>query len=294
MRRQDEMRKKDETKKSDYATADISCGTGLAGKICRHNKKKLNKFVEVQKGKVRKSKDFQETKTSVDSTDQLLAETTTSPKLIAYLRSALNSDLSKIPLAKGTLSLSQKEPGLYNGFFSDMQGQIVEKFDSQTIEIIAKNLQVKQYYEVPPLAQSVTPSAPPGLPLPEDGPKGPTTEQLVNAAHDRIDMMHNRMDQVIQNQKAKTMKIRFGDFELELRKSVRDFAQDFKKSMNTSSVDSDLVQKAIKSWRKREGDTASITSDLAAAKELLSNWDQHQEAFSQIVYALQQLEKDNE
>lgn len=297
-------------KKSDYATGEVGCGSGLAGKICRHNRKKLNRYQPISEakdiaktvpegvdkekydrciqhvkrqrsgknayaicaaslqGKVKKSIDFQETKTAVDSTDQLLAEKTASPELINYLKTSVDSELTKIPFAKGALTLAEKEPGLYNGFFQDKDGQVVEKFDSMTLEIIAKNMEIKDLY------------------------RAPATLQDVAAAHDRIDMVQKQLDEQ-PSRPVKSLKIKFGDFELELRKSVRDFAQRFAKARTEErQVDQDLIKKAIESWRKKHQSVMDVPNTTAAAKEIFDNWEEHKEGFNQIVYALQQVEDD--
>src|SRR5690349_20820579 len=144
---------------------------------------------------------------------------------MSYLKNSVDSELTKIPFEKGALTLSQKEPGLYNGFFQDKDGQVIEKFDSITLEIIAKNMEIKDLY------------------------RSPATLQDVAAAHDRIDMVQRKLDEQ-PSRPLKSLKIKFGDFELELRKSVRDFAQRFAKArIQEIAIDHDLIKKAIESWR---------------------------------------------
>lgn len=284
---------KEVEKAEDYATAPIGPGTGLAGKIARHNMRKLHHFVSAYK--IKKSVDFQQTKSAIPSEDQLLAEKTVNSDLINYIKSSIQPDISKINFKKGILTLSQKEPGLYNGFFQDTQGQVIEKFDNQTLEIVAKNMLVKQLIEAPdePYSSNLmaneagaTVTPPVDVPL-----------QLADAAHDRIDMVQNRIDSVqkqIEEQtgRAKVLKIRFGnDFELELRKSVKAFVNDFRKSRD---LESDLIKKAVSSWRRKHKDIAPVDSDHSAARELFSNWEEYKEGFCQIVYGLQQLEQDDE
>lgn len=248
----------------------VGCGEGLSGKICRHNQKKLHSFVK--KHKIQKSIDFHNTKVSIDSADQLLAEKTVSEDLIKYIKASIEGDISKISFSKGILTLAKKEEGLYSGFFQDSQGQVVEKFDDMTPEIVAKNMEIKNLAEMSPV-----PEAPPVI------------DQAIVAAHDRIDYMHNRIDtlQDQMNSKGKSLKISFGDFQLELRKSVRDFTNSFRRSKNDSTV----IKKAIESWRIKNKQVLDIPNFTQAAKELFDNWEEHSEGFSQIVYALEQIEK---
>lgn len=261
----------------------------LADKIRIHNQKKLHGFVGKHKEKVKKSIDFHQTTSAIDTGDQMLAESTGNPTLIKYIKDALQNDISKIFFSKGTLVLSQKEPGLYNGFFQDNAGQVVEKFDNQTVEIVAKNMQLKSLYDAPVEAVNVAPA----IASPTSTPHHDYVEEM----EDRIiarEEAQKVVGEVLAHMKQPTPKyvrVRFGDMEVELRKSIRDFVNDFKKAQE---ADKDIVSKAISSWRKKASAYTHLPNDQAAAKELLSNWEQHQEGFCQLVYALQQLGKDDE
>lgn len=278
---------KDKVSKGDYATAEIGCGTGLAGKICRHNRKKLNHFVETKKSAMKKSIDFKDTSVSVDSKDQMMAEVTTSPQLLDYLNKNIvnsaetnaNGGQWKVPFPTGILTLTQREAGIYNGFFQDKNGQVVEKFDAQTVALVAKTLQIKSLVPFPegPIATPMEQSQ-------AAEPVKPSSDQMIDAAHDRIDMVHNRIDEMQRQviSQFKGLKIKYGDFEVEIRKSVQDFICDFKAG-KTPAPDKEVVRKAISSWRKRY---SQLTSDQAAAKELSENWTTHQDSFCQFVDAL--------
>ena len=87
--------------------------------------------------------DWKNTKSKVDVEAHRAAEETGPQQLIDYLRAAIAADLEKIVLTKGILTVARKEQGLYNGFFQDQEGQIVDEFENMTIPMIAKNLQVK-------------------------------------------------------------------------------------------------------------------------------------------------------
>lgn len=272
---------KEYTKKSDYP-GHIQCGTGLAGKICRHNDAKLNKFVSNRK-KMRKSMDFQQTKTAIDSADQKLAEETTSPELLNYIRTAAGSEMTKIPFAKGMLTLSQKEPGLYNGFFQDRDGQVVEKFDSQTLEIVAKNMELKNLYDRPIQAVSPAQQSSP-TPHHDADPQDEWEDRMI--AREEAQKVVAEALASIKVPTPKVVRVKAGDFEVEIRKSVRDFVNDFRTSQRG---DADLIKKSVQAWRKRINGVRQFNSDISAAKGLLENWDEHKEDFSQILDALQRL-----
>lgn len=276
--RKQEKELKERSEKSDYATEEVGCGTGLAGKICRHNRKKLNRFVAIRKANVNKSLDFKDTLVSVDSKDQLLAEVTTSPALVSYIKKNLEvlksgpGSTAKIPFPTGILTMTQREPGIYHGAFQDRYGQIVEKFDSETVEMITKTLQIKSLVAEPGASD-----------VSADGvvPKPPDASDIAYSAHNRIDDLQK---QIVDNARsAKGIRIKYGDFELEIKKSLRDFVTDYKASR---SVDKDLVRKALSSWRKKYSEHMPLPNDHAAAKELTENWSIHQESFFQFVDAL--------
>lgn len=275
------------TKKSDYAEGNVGCGTGLAGKICRHNQKKLNHFVAVKKAQIKKSVDFKDTLVSVDAADQLLAEKTANPVLVRYIQNNIaaqaidkTTSSARIPFPNGILTLTAREAGIYNGFFQDADGQVIEKFDAQTAAIIAKTLQMKSI--IPDVGEPQ--SVPVGAPA-----ESPSTTEIAAsaaaAAHDRIDMVHNRID-ALQKQvinQVKGLRIKYGDFELEIRKSVQGFIGDFK--AGRTPPDKDVVRKALTSWRKHSVNL-QLGSDQQAARELMENWDQYQDSFCQFVDAI--------
>lgn len=245
----------------------------LANKIISHNKKKLHDFA---RKKMKKSLDFKNTTVSVDAQDQILAEKTASPALVEYIKNNLGVLKSgpgasvKIPFPTGILTMSEREAGIYHGHFQDRDGQVIEKFDSQTVEIIAKNLEVK----------SMVPNIIASQPEPASVPVEPAASDIAMAAHNRIDDLQR---QLIEAQKGKSIRIKYGDFELEIKKSVRDFVNDFKAGR---PPEKNVVRKAISSWRKKHSEYMSLNSDQAAARELMENWQAHQESFCQFVDAL--------
>ena len=206
------------------------------------HKKKAKKFAKDFK----KSYDFRNTSVSIDSKDQQLAELTADPKLINYIKNAIVNEIEKIPFAKGILTLSKKDEGLYNGHFADTAGQVIEKFDDQTIEILAKNLELKNLYTRPVEAPA---------------------ELNVENGH---------------------IKIKYGDFELEIKKSIHRFVSDFRK---TKGYGKNEIRKSIKAWRRNMKDKQSFRTDLEAAQELSRNWDQHKEGFYQILHGIKQTGK---
>jgi hypothetical protein len=225
--------------------------------------------------KVKKSYDYQDQFVSIDAKDQQAAEEGTPSSLLDYMRNCMykgpdskenidaerHQGIYKIPFLKGTLTLAQKADNLYNCDFSDIQGQVVEKLSDVTLEIAAKTLMVKGFiqkadYE-PILASTPAPVAPAPVIIeaPSDGPK--------------------------------SVRIKMGDFEFEMRKSIKDFVSDFR---NARQHPQDLMKKAIKSWR-RNNQFQQFTNDTEAAKFILSNWEQEKERFNQILFAVQQNQK---
>jgi len=283
---------KQETKKAEYSTETVDCGTGLAGKICEHNQSRVNKFAKDKKAKkaLEKSVDFQNTKSSVETDDQLLAEKTASKELIDYISTMVQNNpvlaIAKIPLEKGMLTLSEKEPGLYNGFFQDKEGQIVEKFDNQTVAGVAKHLQLKNWYSPPKESEIPVPSAPDKQDEQEDKVLAQTEALKLLAQHNELYHKGQLPGQPISG-KGGYIRIKAGDFELELKKSVRAFVNDFKLE---KSLKPELLKKALKSWRKQYHHIKPLANDQAAAKEILANWEYHQEELAQIVSGLISME----
>jgi len=164
----------------------IGCGTGLAGKICRRNNAKLNKTEFVKKFK--KSYNYQDTQKELSRTDHFTAEASAYAPLVNYIKASMEGEISKIPFEKGLLTLSRRERGLYQGFFQDRDGQLIERFDDSTIEMVAKTMEVKELY---------------------DRPKEKTPEPT--------------------SQEPASIRIKYGDLELEIRKSLHKFS---KRSLN--------------------------------------------------------------
>lgn len=282
------------------------CGTGLSGKICTHNKKKLNKtskeeFIQ----KFKKSYDWKDVQVTVDANDHKVAEQTTPQELIQYLKSqAAQSDISKINFAKGTLTLSKTAAGLYSGFFQGQDGQIIDKYEPTTLEIVAKNLMVKNLYDG--LPQTVDVSTPVATIAPASEPAVAVDAPKEMEKHDDVKedealiaervsqalAMHNEVYhrgqepfEPISNGKG-SLKMRYGNFELEIKKSVQEFVKSVK-SQKTEQKDE--MKKAISSWRRNSA--KQFGSDLEAAQALAKNWDTHCESFNQTLFAIQQLKK---
>ncbi len=288
-RQQKEM--KEYTEKSEISTMGAT-DSNLAERIMTHNRAKLHKFVKKQK--IKKSIDFQNVKVGVDSTDQLLAEQTASPKLIEYIQRSLAyadgaTDVCKVPFVNGVLTLSKKDEGLYNGFFQDSQGQVVEKFDNQTVAIIAKNMIMKNlYYAQTEAAVPVTEAA--HADEAEDRALISREVGMALEHHNAIYHKGQEPGEPIKSGKG-YIKIRSGDFELEIKKSIRAFITDYKtqRVISEGPVTPEIITKAVKSWRKKSSDYMHLPSDQAAAKEIFNNWDEHQESFLQMVHAQQML-----
>lgn len=264
------------------AESNVPCGTGLAGKICRKNTSKTNKFHAMKSKqeefihKMKKSIDWKDTNTQVDIKDQDNAETTTSPELIQYLKTSVDSDMSKIPFAKGMLTVAKVSDGLYSGFFSDEAGQVIDKFPPTTLDIIAKNLEVKGYYSKA-VPVSTTPY--------HDEHQEDEIEDRAIAREEAIKVFQ----ELSPTSPEKSIKIKYGSFELEIKKSINDFVKSYRNDVLEKSQIKDDIRKAINSWKRNSA--PNLRGELDAARELLTNWDFHKESFHQTLFAIEQLKK---
>lgn len=220
---------------------------------------------------------FKNSQVMVDAKLQQISEETAPKELIQYIKAGCVAEISKIPFEKGILTLSQKEPGLYSGFFQNKDGQIIEQFDNMTPEIVAKNMQVKNLYSNPDIAsvqEAVTAEDPSFTVTKED------IQDLAMQVHNRLNEVHDRISQLQQNDKSKHIKIRYGDFELEIKKSLHQFIDSFKKSNKMTKSD---IKSGIKAWRRNSN--IKFDSDFEAAKHLSANWEDLSEGFFQTLYA---------
>lgn len=211
------------------------------------------KICRVNNKKLNKSESgyyqFDNAKVRIDSTQADLAQQTANPELVDYIKSAAEADLPKIKLQKGTLTLYKKDEGLFSGFFSDTSGQVVEKFDDMTIPMLVKAMEVKSL-----VAQNA-----PVRSQPQTSENAPSH-----------------------------VKIKYGDFELEIKKSLSGFIDNFKKHRNGNRV---RVMKAIQAWRRNTVAGQSHSSNLSAAQEILDKWEKYNEEFYQVLEALSRNEK---
>lgn len=245
----------------------VGCGTGTSGKICRRNVSKLNKSEFIKEFK--KSYDYRDMKVSVDAKDQQAAEETASKDLVHYIKASLEGDLNKIPFEKGMLTLSRKDAGLYSGFFQDSDGQVIEKFDDQTVEMVAKTMELKELYIIP--GAPVTPPSPPAT--------MEVADQIAEAHMDHHNATMHR------GPESGSVRIKYGDFELEIKKSIHGFVNDFKKT-HFSQFEKQEVKKAVKAWKRNS--RIKFQNETEAARVLLENWNTHSEDFYQILHAMRQ------
>lgn len=247
-------------------------------------KKQKKELKEVQKSQEGNTYDFNDTKAMISTTAQAHAESTASPALVEYLKSSINADLEKIRLSKGTLTVYKKEAGIYGGFFQDEFGQVVQNFDNMSIPMLAKNLELKGYYNAPvPVSAPVIAEPVKSEAKHEDEAED---KELIQEEVQEMLEQHNQMYH--QGQKPGEpirggkgyVRIKYGDFELEIKKSMQDFINDFK---GQSKVD---IRKAISAWRRNSHAGPQYKSDLDAARALLSDWEQFGEEFNQILFAL--------
>lgn len=207
----------------------------------------------------KKSYEFVDALTIIDAKDQQAAEEGTPPAFLAKLTSQMKKgdSVHKIQLQKGVLTLANKDAGLYSGFFTDADGQIVEKFDAHTIAMVAKTLMVKGRttdFDMTGEGEDYEPQAPIAPVIASSGAQPQVT-------------------------------IKFGDVEIQLRKSVRQFVEDFK----SKSEDDEIIKKAIKSWRRQTGNR--YESDREAAQSIIADWEKNRESFNQTVFAIRQMSR---
>lgn len=217
---------------------------------------------------------FKDSLVAIDANLQAVSEQTASPELIQYLTSSISADLQKIPLAKGTLTVYKKEAGLYGGFFQDHDGQVVQEFENMSIAILAKTLEMKELY-----------SAPQAVPVDPTPTMSEVRNIARNEASDAVVGHEMRMHNEENNGKKTHIRVRFGNFELEIKKSMQDFINDFKRSKTELSNKTDL-KKAISSWRRNSIAGKGYKTDLEAARVILSDWEQYGEEFNQVLFAL--------
>lgn len=238
----------------------------------------------------KKSYDWKEVQVTVPSGDHAAAEQSIPEELINRLRNEAVGEVSKINFEKGILTLSKTAEGLYSGFFQDIDGQIVDKYEPTTLEIIGKNLVVKNLFaglQANTVAQSV------------DSPKEAEPHkdavqdlQLIASAVSSALAEHNNVYHQGQapfepiNSGKGSLKIKYGGLELELKKSIQDFVKSFKSEKSNSKSD---IKKALGMWRRNSA--KQFNSDLEAAKALIQHWDTHGESFNQILFAIEQLKK---
>lgn len=232
-------------------------------------KKQKKELKEYTKKSETATYDFKDSQSTVNAQLHVSSEQSASPELIQYLTASINAEVSKIRLAKGTLTLSKKEDGLYCGFFQDMQGQVTHQFENMTIPILAKNLQVKELYDAPP--------QPSHADAEED-------EEMIENAMEMHEALYHRgqeAGQPIGNSEG-YVRIKYGDFELEIKKSMSDFVRSFK----NSTASKNEVQKALTAWRRNSNLAKNFRTDLEAAQALLADWATHGEDFNQILFAI--------
>jgi len=208
----------------------------------------------------KKSYDYPDSLVIIDAKDQQAAEEGTPTAFLEKITSQMRKGdtIHKIQMQKGILTLANKDSALYSGFFTDGEGQIVEKFEAHTLAMIAKTLIVKGRatdYDLYGEAEDYEPEAP-------IAPVAPTS-----AGQPQVT-------------------IKFGDVEIQLRKSVRQFIDDFKQK----NVEDELMKKALKSWRRSQTFNR-YESDREAAQAIISNWEANGESFSQTLFAIRQMSR---
>lgn len=210
--------------------------------------------------KFKKSYDYPDTLTIIDAKDQQAAEEGTPSAFLERISSQMKKGdtVHKIQMQKGVLTLANKDANLYSGFFTDADGQVTDKFDAHTLQMIAKTLIVKGRvtdFDLYGEGEDYEPQA----------PVAPVA-QVTNSPQ---------------------VTIKFGDVEIQLRKSIRRFVDDFKKG---KTEDEEILKKAIRSWRRSQ-QFSRFESDREAAQAIIANWEAHRESFSQTLFAIRQISR---
>jgi len=236
---------------------------------------KTQKFFEEFK---KSTYDFRDAKVSIDAQQHATAEQTAPPELIEYLKRSIDSDLTKIPMDKGLLTVFTKDRGLYSGFFQDGEGQVIEKFDDMTIPILAKNLEIKQLYTAPRLTADPSTNV-------ETAADIETAEDVMDdmlSQHRELYHQGQNPGEPINNGKG-SLRIKMGDIDIEIKKSINGFIKNYKAhSKNTEVI------KALQSWRRNCVAGKVCRNNLDAAQTLLAEWDSLSEEFYQILHAMKQ------
>ena len=209
-------------------------------------------FIKNNKDEIKKSYDFRDVAVSIDPADQLLAESTVCSEKIKYIKEQMalskNGDLCEVKFADGVVKLYEKDNNLYSGYFLDNEGQVEDKYDDVTPEILAKYLDIKDIGEMVEYVEPV--------------------EELVEESSE------------MESEQPTSIKIKYGDFELEIKKSLTDFVRNNK---DLVKVNSDL-KKAIRSYNKST--VVKSKNDTATARKLLENWDKDKEGFFQMLHGI--------
>ena len=128
-------------------TNDVKIAMEIAMDHLTEDKNYYKKLKQVEKSEGA-SFNFKNSQVLVSSDLQMASEQNLDYGLLGYLEESVkDNETVKIPLTKGMLTLTNKEPGLYSGFFQNSDGQVVEEFNNMTLAILAKNIQIKGFYE---------------------------------------------------------------------------------------------------------------------------------------------------
>ena len=145
---------------------------------------------------MKKSIDFRTTATTVETELQDLAEKTTKGPKLDWIKQSIKvnayGNLTKVDFEDGQVKLYEKDRGLYSGFFVAKSGQVIEKYDDVTPEILCKYLNIQDLGIMPTIEEN-------------------TPEVIAESDY---------------KESGKYIKLKYGDLELEIKKSINDFVQD--------------------------------------------------------------------
>lgn len=208
--------------------------------------------------KIRKSIDFDTVTAAIPVEVQDYAETHADPELVAAIRDRLYytpvHDITRFEVGRGnTVTATKKEEGLYSAFVSNYDGQVTHQFENVTVEILTKELELRDLVDKWEL-----------VPFPVEA-SVPVEEVQTLASSGTV------------------IRISLGDVQIEISKSLSKATQNAKVPQE--------IRKALQIFRKSASGYLTLSSDSQAAHEILNNWSLHGEKFNQILFAVEQIAK---
>jgi len=99
---------------------------------------------------IKKAIDFPNSNVRVDDLEQAAAMKVAPKQLVSMLKSSTKNlgqfEVCTCEIETGTVFLTKKEEGLYQGVFKSQDGVVKALFDNATMEMVARDLLVKGFY----------------------------------------------------------------------------------------------------------------------------------------------------